>query len=563
MLPMIYELSLDLLPGQEKDEKLIQRLVLRNLSGGGTHVASSEITAIICKKKSVDARHGQVKLHMRYAVYVGELPPVEGDFTPRWKQAKKSKSVIIIGAGPAGLFAAMQLLEAGVKPIIIERGPETSERKTDIAEISRTGTVGFDSNYCFGEGGAGTFSDGKLYTRSHKRGNIDRILSIFNYHGANPNILTDAHPHIGTDKLPAIINNIRKTILSFGGEIYFDTRCTKLLIEKEKIVGILAKSTQKKDSPVQTFLGNAVILATGHSAIDVYNMVAESCSDAGIPVSRALIAKTFAMGLRVEHPRTLIDDIQYHGLERDKIFPAAEYHLSTQIDNRGVYSFCMCPGGLVVPSATAPNQIVVNGMSPSGRNAIWSNSAIVVEIKPEDIPSEYGMDALAGLRFRTWLEEESARQSIAAQNAQITAQNTVPGVVTQRKVETTQRAPAQRLTDYLAGKPSHSLPDTSYTPGLVLTRIDEWFPPLLNYRLKKAFHIFDKSMHGFVCDKALLIASETRTSTPVRIQRDKNTYESLAIAGLYPAGEGSGYSGGIVSSAMDGENVAKLIIEKI
>ncbi|NLZ95323.1 MAG: FAD-binding protein, partial [Bacteroidales bacterium] len=361
---MIYELTLDLLPGQERDDKLIQELILRNLAGGGTHVASSKITAVICKKKSVDARHGQVKLHLRYAVYIDELPPVEGDFSPKWKQAKNNKTVIIIGAGPAGLFAALQLLEDGIKPVIIERGPETAERKIDIAESSRTGSVGLDSNYCFGEGGAGTFSDGKLYTRSHKRGNIGRILSIFNYHGANPNILTDAHPHIGTDKLPAIINNIKKTILSFGGEIHFNTRCTELIIEKGAIKGVITVSSlQEKVS--ETFLGKAVVLATGHSAIDIYHMVADACSKNGIPVSRALVAKPFAMGLRVEHPRVLIDDIQYHGSERDKIFPAAEYRLTTQVDNRGVYSFCMCPGGLVVPSATAPTQIVVNGMSPS------------------------------------------------------------------------------------------------------------------------------------------------------------------------------------------------------
>ncbi|OJF76753.1 MAG: FAD-binding protein [Treponema sp. CETP13] len=558
---MIYELSLNLLPGQEKDDKLIQKLILRTLAGGGTHVASSKITAVICKKKSVDARHGQVKLHLRYAVYVDELPPVEGDFSAKWKKANSQKPVVIVGAGPAGLFAALQLLEEGIKPIIIERGPETADRKIDIAEISRTGSVGLDSNYCFGEGGAGTFSDGKLFSRSHKRGNIGRILAIFNYHGANPNILTDAHPHIGTDKLPAIINNIKKTIISFGGEIHFNTRCTELLVENSTIRGVKALNLQNNQE--ENYLGKAVILATGHSAIDIYQMVADACSNNGIPISRALVAKPFAMGLRVEHPRILIDDIQYHGAERDKIFPAAEYKLTTQVENRGVYSFCMCPGGLVVPSATAPNQIVVNGMSPSSRNAAWSNSAIVVEIKPEDVPSKFGMDCLAGLHFRTWLEEEAYKQSVKAQNAQIEAQNTVPSVPLQRKIIHTQRAPAQRLTDYLAGKPSHSLPNTSYTPGLVLTRIDEWFPPLLNNRLKKAFHVFDKSMHGFVCDKALLIAPETRTSTPVRIQRDRESLESTAIAGLYPAGEGAGFSGGIVSSAMDGENIAKIISKKM
>ncbi|HZK19147.1 MAG TPA: hypothetical protein VFC68_00325, partial [Treponemataceae bacterium] len=352
------------------------------------------------------------------------------------------------------------------------------------------------------------------------------------------------------------------TIISYGGEFFFNTRCTKLIIEKGTVVGIAAINTRSTEAPEQIFTGKAVILASGHSAVDTYHMIAQACSEADIPVSRALLAKPFSMGVRVEHPRVLIDDIQYHGIGRDKIFPAAEYRLSTKIDNRSVYSFSMCPGGMVVSTATAPGQIVVNGMAPFSRNETWSNSAIVVEIKPEDIPAKYGMDCLAGLRFRTYLEEEAHKQSIDAQNAYITSQNKVPGVFSSYKIFQTQRAPAQRLTDYLAGKASHSLPESSYPPGLVLSRIDEWFPSFFNTRLKKAFQIFDKSMRGFVCDKALLIAPETRTSTPVRIQRDKKFFESTAIKGLYPVGEGSGYSGGIVSSAMDGERIAQAIIEK-
>lgn len=529
---MVSEVSIIIKPEEEQNQLIITAKILRALSEKGISAKPGDFSSVFVKK-SIDARHGRIKICLRYRVFIGEKPEDENAQVPVWKKADGKKSVIIVGLGPAGLFGALRLLEEGIKPVIIERGLRTTDRKKDIAAISTKGILDGDSNYCFGEGGAGTFSDGKLYTRSNKRGNIAKILKIFVEFGAKENILTDAHPHIGTDRLPLIINAMRDRIIENGGEIHFCSRCTGFeLSESEtdgckRVTGVRVQNT--KDGTESLLHADAVMLATGHSANDIYELIAHLEPE-------ALEAKTFAVGVRVEHPRTLIDSIQFHGEKMDQ---AAEYRLTAQVDGRGVYSFCMCPGGFVVPSATQANQIVVNGMSSAARNSQWSNAAIVVETRPEDIPAEFVQrakdahcTALAGLLWRTALEEETARHGKE------------------------QAAPAQRLTDFLNERDSKTLPRSSYTPGLVASRLDQWLPEHVKGRLQEAFREYDKNMKGFVCDDALLIASETRTSTPVRITRDKDTCECVKIKGLYPAGEGSGYSGGIVSSAMDGEKCA-------
>lgn len=584
------QISITILPEQEKSSELIEKLIKNELRKKNL---SENYSQIKLEKKSIDARHGQLKFHFKYNIYFAgeENQSEQKNVLPNWKNVDGKKSVIIVGSGPAGLFGALKLLESGIKPIIIERGEETLERKKTIAQISTKGIVNAESNYCFGAGGAGTFSDGKLYTRSNKRGDISEILRIFNYFGANEKILTDAHPHIGTDKLPQIINNIKDFIISKGGEFYFNCKVVDFIFESGKVCGVktvsvksaesslkeplslsveetqnadnspsklssqnklsslsgagspneilslsVADSQNKPDSlssPQKCFFANAVMLATGHSATDIYEILARIAP-------KSLEAKTFAVGVRVEHPRELIDKIQYHG--KTDGMGAAEYRLTTQVEGRGVYSFCMCPGGFVVPSSSASDEIVVNGMSAAERNSKWSNAAFVVETKPEDIPEEFvqqakakGSPALAGLLFRTWLEKETKQHGKG------------------------QAAPAQRMTDFLNHKESKDFPPTSYTPGIVSSRLDLWLPKQIAGRLDEAFHTFGKNMKGFVCKDAVMIAAETRTSTPCRVVRDKETCESVALKGLFPSGEGAGYSGGIVSSAMDGEKVCAAI----
>lgn len=534
---MNFDVSITIKPNDEKNEDIIKSEILKAIQKKDIKVSKDGFKPVFVKK-SIDARHGQLKIILRYKIYIGEEPNGDGETLPVWKKADGRKKVIIVGSGPAGLYAAFKLLESGIKPVLIERGENADERKNDILELEKEGKLNSQSNYCFGEGGAGTFSDGKLYTRSNKRGDIGKIYRIFVEFGADENILTDAHPHIGTDKLPGIIRRMREKIISLGGEFHFSTLFENLIVEDKgngkTIKGIGAKNLKTGES--SEILGDAVILATGHSATDIYKMVAKYAPE-------ALEAKTFAVGVRVEHPRALIDSIQFHGKQMPQ---AAEYRLTAQEEGRGVYSFCMCPGGYVVPCATAENQIVINGMSASGRNSKWSNAAIVVERRPEDIPEEFveeakdaGCAALAGLFWRTWLEEETFRQGSG------------------------QFAPAQKLTDFLSHKDSKQLPETSYKPGVVASRLDKWLPEEITKRLQAGFRDFDKNMHGFVCDEALLIATETRTSTPVRILRDKDTLECTHLKNLYPCGEGSGYSGGIGSSAMDGEKVAAAITEKL
>ncbi|MCR5218053.1 NAD(P)/FAD-dependent oxidoreductase [Treponema sp.] len=535
---MIKELSICILPEEENNQGRILSLIMKELSKSGIRADKKDITTVFVKK-SIDARHSKIKLYLRYQVYIGEKPEDQLNSLPEWKKADGSKSVIIIGSGPAGLFGALTLLEHGIKPVIIERGNSTSERKRDIASISTKNIVDEDSNYCFGEGGAGTFSDGKLYTRSNKRGNIPLILKIFAHFGADNKIITDAHPHIGTDKLPSIINNMRDFIIQMGGEFYFNTKAVEIITDNspsKKFTGI--KTLNVNSGEEKIFKGHACLLATGHSAADIYEMMAKADPS-------SLEAKTFAAGVRVEHPRELIDAIQFHGRKPDNL-GAAEYSLVCQQEDRGVYSFCMCPGGFVVPSASGKNQIVVNGMSAAKRNSRWSNAAIVVEIRPEDIPEEFkkeaenkGCPALAGLLWRSWLEE------LTYKNAE------------------GQKAPAQLMTDFMEGTLSSQLPPSSYAPGLVSSRLDQWLPVHIAKRLKAAFPVFNKKMKGYLCDSALLIASETRTSTPVRILRDKESCQSVSIENLYPAGEGSGYAGGIVSSAMDGVKCCSQIATKL
>ena len=531
---MITEVTITVLPDDEKNKNLIEKLILKELAKKNVSAGKKHIPVFV--KKSIDARHGQLKYHLRYKVFIDEEPgEVKTSALPEWKSADGKKTVIIVGSGPAGLFGALKLLEKGIKPVIVERGERTSDRKKSIAKISTQDLVDSDSNYCFGEGGAGTFSDGKLYTRSNKRGDISKILQIFVRFGADEKILTDAHPHIGTDKLPAVINAMRNFIIEKGGEFYFNSKCTGFIGKNNCITGISMENT--KSGEKLELKGDAVLLATGHSASDIYEMLAKISP-------HSLEAKTFAMGVRVEHPRTLIDSIQYHG--KTEGMGAAEYRLVTQVEDRGVYSFCMCPGGFVVPSATGPDEIVVNGMSAAGRNSKWSNAAIVVETRPEDIPEEFvqrakgaGCKDLAGLYFRKYIEEETKKQGKG------------------------QAAPAQRMTDFLANRETKDFPPSSYTPGIVSSRIDIWMPEQIAGRLAQGFLDFGKNMKGFVNKDAVLIASETRTSTPVRILRDKESCESVAIKNMYPAGEGAGYAGGIVSSAMDGEKVCQAISEKI
>ena len=547
----MFQVTITIQSSKIPEEDELKNLAIKELAKKRINVKKSDISAFVFRKKSLDARRKTVKTHLRYDVYTkGEKPEgfeAGGKFEPTWKNltdVKDCKEVVVVGAGPAGLFASLELLERGIKPIMIDRGPGTKQRKIDIAKISREGFLNDDSNYCFGEGGAGTFSDGKLFTRSNKRGNIAKILAVLNYHGATDAILTDAHPHIGTDKLPGIINRICDTIRNCGGEVKFSTKLVDILVEKScgkpKISGIVVENLET--SEITTIKADSVILATGHSAADIYEILYQI-------EPNALEAKTFAMGVRVEHPRELIDNIQYHGREKSMDLPPAEYRLTTQVAERGVYSFCMCPGGLVVPSASNKKGIVVNGMSPSSRKGKFSNAAIVVETTPEDCKSIIENESvLAGLFLRTEIEERA--MDLVKENGGSLDINP-------------QAAPAQRLVDFLAGRKSENLPETTYTPGIVSVDLNELFPAHISERLKQGFTDFNKQMQGFICENALLIAPETRTSTPVRIVRNKETFESDFLENLFPCGEGSGYSGGIVSSAMDGENAAKKVAEKL
>lgn len=507
------EVTLIVTPKQASSEEYYTPLIAKKLN-----ISSSRITKNQIINRSIDARNKNVKIHLRLNVFIDELPSNQTPFELNYKNVSNKTPIIIVGAGPAGLFAALKLIEKGLKPIIIERGKDVHSRKRDIANIHRNINIDNDSNYSFGEGGAGTYSDGKLFTRSKKRGNVKAILNILKYHGAKQELLIDTHPHIGSDKLPQIIKNIRQTILNYGGEVHFQTKLKELIINNNIIKGI--KTTNN-----DTIKANAVILATGHSARDIYEMLLNQ--------KIALEPKPFAMGVRVEHPQQLIDSIQYSCNTRDKYLPPATYNLVTQVENKGVYSFCMCPGGIIVPASTSSNEMVVNGMSPSNRNTIWANSAIVVEIKPEDIKSTNNTDVLKTLNFQKKYE-------------QLSFKNGGNGLI----------APAQRITDFINNKLSNNLPESSYRPGLHSSAMHEWIPDTIKKHLKKGLLSFDKKMHGFFTNEAIIVGVESRTSSPIRIPRDKITLQHPQITGLFPSGEGAGYAGGIVSSAIDGENCA-------
>ncbi len=543
---MVNELSLRILPQQAYNEQSILAY-LRQEKG----INAKSVRVI---RRSIDARQRTIFVNLTVRAYVGEEPPLQ-DFEPYiYKDVSERPPVIVVGAGPGGLFAALRLIELDYKPIVIERGKDVRERKKDIARIRPEQRVDPESNYCFGEGGAGAYSDGKLYTRSKKRGNTDRILQIFVQHGASPAILSDAHPHIGTDRLPRVIENMRNTILRCGGEVHFQTKMTGLLIDNSKlniekrVVGIEATS----QSSIINFQCSAVILATGHSARDVYRYLAES----GIDIE----AKGLAIGVRLEHPAHLIDQIQYHSKQgRGKWLPAAEYSMVTQVQGRGVYSFCMCPGGFVVPAASGPEQVVVNGMSPSNRGGHWSNSGMVVEIRPEDF-KEFKID-----KFKiqdSFPLEGDGGSSLPPRGV---GEGPLSLLMLQEELERQcwlqanrlQTAPAQRMTDFVNGRLSADLNESSYAPGLIASPLHFWLPDFISSRLREAFKLWGKQKHGFLTSEATVIGIETRTSSPVRILRDSETLQHVRIGGLFPCGEGAGYAGGIVSAGVDGERCAE------
>ena len=488
------------------------------------------INSVRILKRSIDARQRTIFLNLKVRVYINEIPTNDEYIHTEYQNVENSPQVLVIGAGPGGLFAALKLIELGIRPIVIERGKNVRERKLDIARISREHKVDSESNYSFGEGGAGAYSDGKLYTRSKKRGSVEKILNVFCQHGASTAILADAHPHLGTDKLPRIIENMRNTILQCGGEVHFQTRMDALIIDGGKVVGI-------ETNTGKTFMG-PVILATGHSARDVYRWLHSN--------NVAIEAKGIAVGVRLEHPSELIDRIQYHNREgRGKYLPAAEYSFVCQQGGRGVYSFCMCPGGFVVPAASGPQQIVVNGMSPSNRGGKWSNSGMVVELHPEDL-AEQSMKAFMGEKQI----DINSPLAILEFQEELERQNWVQGNMRQT-------APSQRMSDFVNKRLSYDLPKSSYSPGLISSPLHFWLPQFITERLRNGFLQFGKMSHGFLTNEAVMIGVETRTSAPIRIVRDNETLQHVTLEGLFPCGEGAGYAGGIVSAGIDGERCAE------
>jgi uncharacterized FAD-dependent dehydrogenase len=515
------DLQFQVSPEAAANESLLQKQVAAKLGIGPTDVAH-----MIVLKRSIDARQKSVKVNLKLQVFLSGEPFREPKIAlPDYPDVTKSREVIVIGAGPAGLFAALQLIELGVRPIVIERGKDVRGRRRDLKSINQDGVVNPDSNYCFGEGGAGTYSDGKLYTRSKKRGDVDRILRLLVAFGASPDILVEAHPHIGTNKLPKIISDIRDKIIERGGKVLFETRVDDILLKNNEVAGIVTQTGENIPA-------DKIILATGHSARDIFEMLHRK---------KILIeAKPFALGVRAEHPQSLIDKIQYSCDFRGEFLPPAPYSVVRQVGGRGVYSFCMCPGGVIAPCATAPGEVVTNGWSPSKRDQATANSGIVVELRLEDFKLFEKFGALAGMEFQKSIEQKAWELAGC-----------------------TQKVPAQRMVDFTQKKISASIPKTSYVPGTASVELGEVFPDFITRTLREGFVEFGKSMKGYLTNDAILHAPESRTSSPVRIPRDPETLEHLKIKGLYPCGEGAGYAGGIVSAAIDGEKCAVKIAESL
>lgn len=522
---MIQEYQIRILPEQAANEEGIKRYLAKEK---GLDVRTLNKVRVL--KRSIDARQRTIFVNLKVRAYINEMPQDDHYVHTEYPDVSSCPRVIVVGEGPGGLFASLRLIELGYRPVVLERGKDVRERKKDLSNITKTQKVDSESNYCFGEGGAGAYSDGKLYTRSKKRGSVDKILNVFCQHGANTNILADAHPHIGTDKLPRVIENMRNTIINCGGEVHFQTKMTRFILEGDRVIGV--EAVNLVTGAEENYRG-PVILATGHSARDVYRYLASSKIE--------IEAKGIAVGVRLEHPSQLIDQIQYHNRNgRGKYLPAAEYSFVTQVDGRGVYSFCMCPGGFVIPAATGPEQLVVNGMSPSNRGTAWSNSGMVVETHPEDVvqSEEELKDPLSMMYFQERVEKLCWQQANMKQTA-----------------------PAQRMADFVNNRLSYDLPKSSYAPGIISSPLHFWMPSFISKRLQEGFKTFGKNAHGFLTNEATLIAMETRTSSPVRIVRDRDTLMHVRIQGLFPCGEGAGYAGGIVSAGVDGERCAEMCAE--